>query len=378
MDAAFGTVDLTSIIKQFHKWTQQLPMVKPYYAVKCNPDPQVLRLISALGGNFDCATKGEIDLVLNHLEDFCVKPDQIVYANPQKMDSHILFADESRVGLTVIDGEDELRKMARLDSKMAVLIRIATDDKDSVCRFSKKFGCKPSDAPKLLEVAKSLGIEVRGVSFHVGSGCGDPQAYVTAINDARVIFDAAKVLEMPALKIVDLGGGFPGSDEFAQSRGLPTFAELAEAIRFGIEKHFSDIDAEIIAEPGRYMVASSGFHATKCYGRKGGNSTERQAIYVDDGVYGSFNHVVYDHAVPKPMLFRETDGSEPLIATQVFGPTCDGLDQICQDEDTAIPRVEVGDWLYWDEMGAYTHTASFVFNGYTNIPTKTYVNTIKF
>lgn len=376
MDAAFGTVDLTSIIKQFHKWTQLLPMVKPYYAVKCNPDPCVLRLVSALGGNFDCATKGEIDLVLNGLDDFSVKPDQIVYANPQKMDSHIMFADESRVGLTVIDGEDELHKMARLGSKMAVLIRLATDDKDSVCRFSKKFGAKPSDAPKLLQLAKTLGIEVRGVSFHVGSGCGDPQAYVTAISDARAVFNAARDLNMPALKMVDLGGGFPGSDEFVRSHGLPTFAELATAIRAGLETHFSDIEAEIIAEPGRYMVAASGFLATKCYGRKGGNSTERQAIYVDDGVYGSFNHVIYDHAVPKPQLFRETQDNEAVIATQVFGPTCDGLDQICQDDDTAIPRVEVGDWLYWDEMGAYTHTASFVFNGYTNVPNKTYVHSI--
>lgn len=243
--------------------------------MKCNPDPQVLRLVSALGGNFDCATKGEIDLVLNGLDDFSVKPEQIVYANPQKMDSHILFADECRVGLTVIDGEDELHKMARLESKMAVLIRIATDDKDSVCRFSKKFGAKPSDAPKLLKLAKELGIEVRGVSFHVGSGCGDPQAYVTALSDARSIFDEAKRLNMPALKIVDLGGGFPGSDEFSHSRNLPTFAELAAAIRNGLTTHFSDIDAEIIAEPGRYMVAASGYLATKCYGRKGGESTER-------------------------------------------------------------------------------------------------------
>ena len=231
-DAAFAAVDVTSIIKQFHKWTQFLPNVKPFYAVKCNPDPCVLRLVSALGGNFDCATQGEIDLVLNGLGDFCVAPNQIVYANPQKMDKHLEFALNSRVGLTVIDGEDELFKMAKLGcpGKMSVLIRIATDDKDSVCRFSKKFGCFPKDAPRLLEIAKSLGIDVKGVSFHVGSGCGDAQAYVTALKDTRAIFDAAQALDMPALKIVDLGGGFPGSDDYSISRGLPTFKELANAI----------------------------------------------------------------------------------------------------------------------------------------------------
>lgn len=152
------------------------------------------------------------------------------------MDKHLEFALTSHVGLTVIDGEDELFKLARLGAsgKMSVLIRLATDDKDSVCRFSKKFGAQPSDAPKLLEIAKSLGIDVRGVSFHVGSGCGDAQAYVTALRDARAVFDAAKALEMPDMKIVDLGGGFPGSDDFSLNRNLPTFREIASTIETGI------------------------------------------------------------------------------------------------------------------------------------------------
>lgn len=110
------------------------------------------------------------------------------------MDSHIKYADNHRVGVTVVDGEDELFKMAKLGSKMSVLIRLATDDKDSVCQFSKKFGCQPENAPKLLALAKELGIEVKGVSFHVGSGCGDANAYITALRDSRAVFDAAKSL----------------------------------------------------------------------------------------------------------------------------------------------------------------------------------------
>ena len=180
---------------------------------------------------------------------------------------------------------------------------------------------------------------------------------------------------MPDLKIVDIGGGFPGSDEYSEKHGLPTFAELAAAIKDGMKKHFSDIDAEFIAEPGRFFVSASGYLATKCYGRKGGDSTAGQALYIDDGVYGSFNHVIYDHAVPKPQLFSKSSEQAPQIPTQIFGPTCDGLDQICHESDTTLPRVDVGDWLFWDDMGAYTHCASFVFNGYTNIPTKTYLRT---
>lgn len=292
------------------------------------------------------------------------------------MDNHIRFADNNGVCLTVVDGEDELHKMARLGSKMSVLIRLATDDKDSVCRFSKKFGCIPENAPKLLALAKKLGVDVKGISFHVGSGCGDAQAYVTALRDARTVFDAAIAMGMPSLKIVDIGGGFPGSDEFAHARNLPTFVELANTIKDGMQMFFANTDVKFIAEPGRFMVSACGYLATLVYGRKGGNS-DQQALYIDDGVYGSFNHVIYDHAVPRPALFKEITSNSPKLPTQIFGPTCDGLDQICEENDTAIPHVEVGDWLFWDDMGAYTHCASFVFNGYDNIPTKTYVHTIQ-
>merc|ERR1711974_316469 len=115
--------------------------------------------------------------------------------------------------------------------------------------------------------------------------------------------------------------------------------------------------------------------ATNIYSRKGGNG-DHQALYVDDGVYGSFNNVVYDHATPMPRVIhcspRSTGKNSVPIPTAVFGPTCDGLDQICPIDTTLLPRCEVGDWLTFDNMGAYTHTASFVFNGYTHIPNKVY------
>ena len=60
------------------------------------------------------------------------------------------------------------------------------------------------------------------------------------------------------------------------------------------------------------------------------------------------------------------DGDVP---TAVFGPTCDGLDQLCEAERCSLPRrLDVGDWLLWECMGAYTHTASFDFNGYAHKP----------
>jgi diaminopimelate decarboxylase len=152
-------------------------------------------------------------------------------------------------------------------------------------------------------------------------------------------------------------------------RGIESFAKT-------LTRPISEI--RFIAEPGRYFVSASTVITTQIYSRKGGSS-DIQALYVDDGVYGSFNNVVYDHATPIPLklsslLAYNLDGYvEPKgLPTSVFGPTCDGLDQMCSLENTLLPRCAVGEWLIWENQGAYTHTASFIFNGYTHFPQKSY------
>ena len=389
-DAAFMVCNLGPVIKQFQQWKHELPMVEPFYAVKCNPDPAIIRLLASLGCGFDCATMGEIELVLNGLGEelsFGVRglaSKSIVYANPAKMASHIKYAMDNEVRMTVFDSEDELYKIASLggQKKFDLLLRLTTDDKSSVCKFSKKFGCPVEEAPKLLELAKSLNLHVAGVSFHVGSGCGDSSAYITALSHTRLVFEAARGLGMPAMNIVDIGGGFPGDKGGYGGPGMPTFSDLAAAVRAGIDSFSRAMgkaagDVRFIAEPGRYFVSASHVLATKVYSRKGGQENY-QALYVDDGVYGSFNNILYDHYTPVPIkLCLKGDGSsssgpmdEDDIPTSIFGPTCDGLDQMCSVEDTLLSRCAVGDWIIWENMGAYTHTASFVFNGYTHIPSK--------
>jgi ornithine decarboxylase len=389
-NGSFLTTNLATVVSQLKQWRAELPMVEPFYAVKCNPDVAIVRLLAALGCSFDCATMGEVDLIVNGLGDnlsFGAKGkdkvgSSVVYANPAKMQHMLDFAITSGVKMTVIDGEDELMKIAETTGfeQLQVLLRLTTDDRASVCRFSKKFGCPVSEAPHLLDVAKELGINIAGVSFHVGSGCGDAGAYATALEHARVVFEEGAKRGMLPMTIVDIGGGFPGDNNGYGGPGMPSFHQLAETIRNSITKFIEDLgrpssEIRFLAEPGRYFVSASTTITTKIYSRKGGKA-KYQALYVDDGVYGSFNNVVYDHALPVPKrLISTVSGAsvdEEMIPTAVFGPTCDGLDQMCSLETTVLPRCEVGEWLFWEEQGAYTHTASFVFNGYTHIPKKTY------
>jgi ornithine decarboxylase len=366
-------------------------MVEPFYAMKCNPDPVIVRLLATLGCGFDCATMGEIDLVLNGLgKELSFSPrglthDKLVYANPAKFQNHLEFATSSGVRKTVFDGEDELYKLAKVNDslpegqKLELLLRITTNDEKSVCSFSNKFGCPVSQGPELLEVAKKLGLDVVGVSFHVGSGCGDPAAYSIAFDHASRLFQAADQLGMKKMTLVDIGGGFPGDNEGTYRAGMPTFLDIAATVRKAIAdfrvKFTADRQLRFIAEPGRYFVSRSTTIATKIYGRKGGMG-KTQALYIDDGVYGSFNNVVYDHYHPVPIKLtsalesHDDEESNAQMPTAVFGPTCDGLDQICKQQETMLERAEIGDWLIFKNMGAYTHTASFVFNGYTHIPKK--------
>jgi ornithine decarboxylase len=372
VDGSFRVTNLSSIERQVILWKRQLPDVIPYYAVKCNPDPVILNVLAKMGINFDCATQGEIQLVT---EKYGISPDRIIYANPAKMVSHLFYAKSQGVKLTVFDSKDELLKISKIpNQKFELLLRIATDDKDSICKFSNKFGANPKDSKKLLEYAKSLGLTVSGISFHVGSGCGNVNAYNKSLSNVADIFEVAIKLGFPPMKIIDIGGGFPGNSTVYSGKNMPTFQDIANTLRIGIHdfrKRFGDESSiQFIAEPGRFFVSDAVTVATQIYGRKG---DEQQSLYVDDGVYGTFNNVIYDHAYPHPCKIIFDDNKQfAALHTAIFGPTCDGLDQICKADNTLLPYCKEGDWLEWQNMGAYTHTASFTFNGYTHYPGKFY------
>ena len=227
--------DLATVVNQYDSWMYELPMVEPFYAFKCNPDKTIVRLLATLGCGFDCATKGEIETVLHELgpelsfKERGLAGPKIVYANPAKMMEHIDYAAQQGVRMTTFDGEDELYKLAKVQEKLPegdsleLLLRIATDDEKSVCSFSNKFGCPVGEAYHLLDVAKDLGLNVIGVSFHVGSGCGDKNAYATAFSHSAALFEYADKIGMAPMHMVDIGGGFPGDRSGYGGAGMPTF-----------------------------------------------------------------------------------------------------------------------------------------------------------
>jgi ornithine decarboxylase len=311
---SFLVVNIAYVLRQWTAWQRELPMVHPFFAVKTNPDPVILRLLAHLGFGFDCASLGELNTILHTLGDKLSfgksgkGRQSIVYAHPAKARHMMQYAIDHDVHHTVFDGEDELRKIAEMPNheKLRLLVRISVNDKNSRFAFSKKFGVPVDHALELLQVAKSLNLNLVGVSFHVGSGCRDPLGYAAGLKGAQVVFDEWVELGMPPMTMVDIGGGFSG-DYVDLGPDAPRFEDLTKVIREGIADFKANYkygvdNLRFIAEPGRYFVSDSTTLATKVVARKGGRE-KFQYLYVDDGVYGNLNNIIYDFSkrVPSKM-----------------------------------------------------------------------------
>ena len=351
----FYIIDLGELLKAFNQWVSLLPSVKPYYAIKCNPNPVIVETLSSLGANFDCASENEIKQVVEVTGD----SSRIIFANPCKMTSQIRYARANDVNLMTFDCEEELYKIKLYHPYAKLLLRLAVDDSNSICKFNKKFGCPLSQVESVLNISKTLTLDVVGFSIHVGSGCQSPDAYYKAIKECKDATDIALRHDFK-VSIIDVGGGFPGDDKQA-------FELIAEKINDGIQDFFSASEYEgiqFISEPGRYFVQKSHTLVLNVIGKKAVTDVDGSKnfiYYLNDGVYGSFNCIYFDHYKPTIAPFNERDGKR--YKSILFGPTCDSMDTI--DENIELPELAVGEYIYVENFGAYTAAAASSFNGFT-------------
>lgn len=327
-------------------------------AVKCNPDPEVIRLLAALDTGFDCASKTEIEQVLN----IGVDPSKIIYAHPCKTKSYMRFAAQQGIKQMTFDNTDELYKTKAFFPGAELFLRILTDDSTSSCRLSLKFGASLDCTKELLQLAKALDLNVVGVSFHIGSGASDPQSFAKAVRDSRFVFDQAEEVGF-SLTTLDVGGGFSGD----------LFEEMAQVLSEALDHYFPP-SVRIIGEPGRYYVASAFSLACNIIARRDIqdpiSGLTSYMLYINDGVYGNFSNIIFDHSQPRPqVLWRRPCGADDAEACvteySIWGHSCDGIDRIV--ENCTLPEIlNVSDWLFFEEMGAYTKCSATKFNGFTN------------
>ena len=348
-------IDHDVIRKNYAAFKKHLPKVQCYFAVKANAEPAIVRTLYRAGASFDVASLPEFMLVYQNIKHLSAKAqqdfiwDKIIYANPTKPKETLLALDKYKP-LVTYDNLNELKKIRQYAPHAGVVLRLQVDNTGSQCELSSKFGCATGEAADLIEAAFKMGLVVEGLSFHVGSQCTNFQNFVQALNAAAAVMRESRS-RGHELKILDIGGGFPAP----YNKHVRPFPELARVINAEIDRLFEP-DIQILAEPGRFLVASAATSIARIIGKAVRDG--KPCYYIDDSVYHTFSGIIFDHCQYHLKPFKK--GKTEVGA--VFGQTCDGLDVISQHEQ--LPDLEIEDLVYAENIGAYSNASATWFNGF--------------
>ncbi len=337
-------IDAERIRAGYRRLAAALPGVDLHFALKPLPHRAVVEILRDEGAFFDLATNGEIEVVRRA----GIAPARCIHTHPIKRDGDIRTAIAFGIDTFVADNPDEIRKFAKHRRRATLLIRVAFRSPEAVCDLSRKFGCEPDAVLPLIELAASLGIPVRGLSFHVGSQAGGPAMHAEAIAACAELLRCAAE-RGHALSVLDIGGGFPV--EYRQA--VPSIEEFCAPLRTALRGVPAGI--RLIAEPGRFIAAPAAVAVASVMGRaqRGG----KWWYYLDDGLYGSYNGRMFDHANYRIDALRSGGERHPSV---LAGPTCDSIDVI--DEDIQLPLLHAGDLIIGHTMGAYSWASATEFN----------------
>jgi ornithine decarboxylase len=348
-------VDLEVVRDNYRAFASALPDARVFYAVKANPSPEVLRLLTSLGSCFDTASIAEIERVLAA----GATPERISYGNTIKKERDIARAFALGVRLFAVDCKAEVEKVARAAPGARVFCRFLFDCAGAEWPLSRKFGCDLQMAVDVLEHAHRLGLEAHGVSFHVGSQQRRTQAWDQALRSAATIFRACAERGIQ-LSMVNLGGGFPTR----YLKEVPTVKAYGNSIFRALRKHFGNAIPETIIEPGRGMVGNAGIiEAEVVLVAKKSEADKLRWVYLDIGKFGGLAETIEESI--RYLIRTARDGGEagPCV---LAGPTCDSMDVLYEKTPYELPiSLEIGDKVLIEGTGAYTATyASVGFNGF--------------
>lgn len=349
-------VDSKIFAHQLDELIDSFPYAKTYYAIKANPMPELMSILRDRGCNFDVASRYELDKVMA----LGVTGDRVSYGNTIKKARDIRYFYEKGVRLFATDSEADLRNIAKAAPGAKVYVRILTEGSQTAdWPLSRKFGCQSDMAMDLCLLARDLGLEPYGISFHVGSQQRDIGAWDSAIAKVKVIFERLKEEDGIQLKMINMGGGFPGN-YISRTNDLRTYA--AEITRF-LQEDFGDDLPEIILEPGRSLVANAGILVSEVVlvSRKDRYGLNRW-VFTDVGKFGGLIETM-DESIKYPLYVEKQGELEEVV---LAGPTCDSADILYENYKYELPlNLSAGDRLYWFSTGAYTTTYSAVeFNGF--------------
>jgi ornithine decarboxylase len=348
-------LDLDRVAENYAALRHALPAAAIYYAVKANPAPEILRLLSEAGSCFDAASLPEIESCLKAGADAA----HISFGNTVKKPAAIAAAHAYGVPLFAFDSAEELAKIAAHAPGAKVYCRIEVKNEGAEWPLSKKFGTTTERAKELLLAAPSMGLAAHGISFHVGSQQTGTDAYALAVAQAAMIFTDLKAQGVE-LKMINLGGGFP----IRYQRDVPGADDFGNTIMNAMTQHFGNDIPDMLIEPGRAMVGNAGTVVAEavlvCQRIP---ADPRRWVYLDIGRYGGLAETEGE-----AIRYRVTANGHigPVGPVVLAGPSCDGVDVMYEKTPYFLPvSLQSGDRVLIHDTGAYVTTyASQNFNGF--------------
>lgn len=319
-------------------WKKYLPSINLYYAMKCNPHPKVIKELSKLDINFECAAITEIKQCLPYKKD-------IIYGHPHKTKHEILKAKNYDINKIVYDSANQLKLIHSIYPESLPILRIQSCEDKSKIKFNQKFGAHDEELDELIGYHVKHNYNLYGISFHVGSKCYYPEQYIKTIDKIKTLIDKYQL----KISMIDIGGGFPSN--FSEEE----FATYASVIQNYINKHPSLSKYKFVGEPGRYVVDNTMSLKVKIINKKVRDSTN--IYYINDGIYGSLNGVISDGREIETTI----QDNAQKVKSILYGNTCDSFDKI----DCELPEYNIDDTITINNIGAYSWASASSFNGFS-------------
>jgi ornithine decarboxylase len=282
---SFYIANLSRLREKIVTWKSALGNVQPYYAVKCNGDKEMMKMMVAEGFGFDVASRREMDMALS----VGCRGDKLIYANPVKKISDIRYAESIGIG--------EIDKL--VGKRIGALIRLGVDNPSARIKLGDKYGIRGNKYKEIIDYAKQRGVNIKGACFHVGSASQDPFVFQQAIDYSREVMEYGKTKGY-VMDILEIGGGFTGDN----------FDACAKVIRDSLEGGSAGVGGKVIAEPGRYFAEEVFTFCVPIIGKK----------KAQESVDGSFNCIIYDQQQPRYGYLK--------LSSVVYGATCDSFDKL--------------------------------------------------
>lgn len=329
------------------------------YAQKACSNLAVLALLRRAGASVDAVSAGEIHRASLAGYPFEGDPPPVVYT------ADIFDADSLRLcverGVHVNCGSaDMIGQLGTAAPGREITLRInpgfghGHSQKTNTGGPQSKHGIWHEQIPECLTRAASYDLRVVGVHVHIGSG-----------SDLEHLAQVCGALEIaasqvgPSVRAVSVGGGLPIPYREGESYvDLEAYWRLCDAARRRLAERFGH-DVRLEIEPGRYLVAESGWLVAEI------RAVKRQAhntfYLLDAGFNNLARPILYGAYHPMSIVPRTTGGAlreSELIDVVVGGPLCESGDIFTQNEGgfvapRRLPRAAVGDLLVIERAGAY-------------------------